>query len=334
MATFDNANAIVSTAVDQGFIPQMWSDEVIAVYKKNLVAANLIRKLNHNGKKGDTIYVPTPDRAAASDKAAAAAVTLIAHGSDNRVTITIDKHKEYSRLIEDFADVQALASLRRFYNDDAGYAISRAVDYDVIEELLGRSLSGTVFDASVAANTLIDQAVTIAAGTVIDGAGAFANAITDDATGYASVADAGIRAAVRLLDVADVPLMGRAWMVRPEVKEVLTGLPRFTEEAFVGERGGDNTIRNGLVGNTYGIEVFVTNQLPGVEASDVEDKTNGYASVFVQQDAAVLVEQMSMRSQKQYKQEFLSDLLTTDTIYGKRRLRDSNIVVMFSENVA
>jgi hypothetical protein len=37
------------------FVPALWSDEVVAVYKSNLVYANLIRKLNHRGKKGDTI---------------------------------------------------------------------------------------------------------------------------------------------------------------------------------------------------------------------------------------------------------------------------------------
>lgn len=332
MATFDSANAVVSTAIDQGFIPQLWSDEVIAAYKANLVAANLIRKLNHNGKKGDTIYVPTPDRGSASDKTATNAVSLQAHPTDTRVTISIDKHKEYSRLIEDFADVQALSSLRRFYVDDASYAIARATDYDVIAELLGVSLSGTVFDATEPANTMIDQAVTVASNEIIDGAGAFVSAITNAATGYATVSDGGIRTAVRIFDTNDVPMSNRAWMVRPEVKEVLLGLPRFTEEAFVGEAARANSIRNGLVGDVYAMEVFVTNQLPTVEASDSENAANGYCSIFVHRDAAVHVEQMAMRSQRQYKQEFLADLLTTDTIYGVKRLRDTNIILMFSEN--
>ena len=37
------------------FIPEVWSDEIVAAYKKNLVAANLIKKMNFKGKKGDTV---------------------------------------------------------------------------------------------------------------------------------------------------------------------------------------------------------------------------------------------------------------------------------------
>jgi hypothetical protein len=32
------------------FIPEIWSDEVVATYKKNLVLANLIKKIAFKGK--------------------------------------------------------------------------------------------------------------------------------------------------------------------------------------------------------------------------------------------------------------------------------------------
>lgn len=124
-------NHVISSEVPN-FIPELWSDEVVASYKSNLVFAQLVRKLNHRGKKGDTIRIPTPARGSASDKAAETQVSLIQHGTDTGLVITIDKHKEYSRLIEDIVDVQALESLRRFYTDDAGYAIASQVDRDLI----------------------------------------------------------------------------------------------------------------------------------------------------------------------------------------------------------
>jgi hypothetical protein len=114
------------------------------------------------------------------------------------------------------------------------------------------------------------------------------------------------------------------------VKEVLTGLARFTEEAFVGERGAGNTIRNGLVGNVYGVDVYVTNQLPQLEASTGDDTAAGQVSLFFHSDSTVLVEQMGVRTQRQYKQEFLADLLTSDMIYGVKNLRDSSIVPIFT----
>jgi hypothetical protein len=40
-------------------------------------------------------------------------------------------------------------------------------------------------------------------------------------------------------------------------------------------------------------------------------------------DAFALAEQVSVRSQTQYKQEWLGDLFTSDTIYGVSELRDT-----------
>jgi len=43
-------------------------------------------------------------------------------------------------------------------------------------------------------------------------------------------------------------------------------------------------------------------------------------------DSMVLVEQMSVRTQTQYKQEYLGTLFTADTIYGVSRMRDAATV--------
>ncbi len=50
----------VGVSVAGNFIPELWSDEVIGAYKSNLVVANLVTKLSHKGKKGDTIHIPVP----------------------------------------------------------------------------------------------------------------------------------------------------------------------------------------------------------------------------------------------------------------------------------
>jgi len=46
-----------TTTTSANFIPELWSDEVIGAYKSNLVLANLVTKLSHKGKKGDTIHI-------------------------------------------------------------------------------------------------------------------------------------------------------------------------------------------------------------------------------------------------------------------------------------
>ena len=121
------------------FIPELWSDEIVAAYQSNLVMANLVNKMSFRGKKGDTLHVPKPTRGNASDKAASTQVTLIA-ATESEVVVNINKHKEYSRLIEDITEAQAQASLRRFYTADAGYAIAKAVDSDLVA--LGRGVQG------------------------------------------------------------------------------------------------------------------------------------------------------------------------------------------------
>ena len=49
-------NVVQSTVNTAGFIPEVWSDEIIAAYKKNLVAANLFKKMSMKGKKGDVMH--------------------------------------------------------------------------------------------------------------------------------------------------------------------------------------------------------------------------------------------------------------------------------------
>ena len=294
----NNNNVTVTTAAT--FIPEIWSDEIVATYKKSLVAANLIKKMNFKGKKGDTVNIPVPTRGTASAKAANTQVNLNV-ATENNIPVLINKHFEYSRLIEDIVDVQALASMRQFYTDDAGYALAKQVDTSVIQ--LGRGVNG-------------------GDGTA-DYTGAYSGA--DGTTAYTGTAgaltDAAIRRTIQRLDDQDVPMEGRFLIVPPSSRNTLMGLARYTEQAFVGESGSANTIRNGEIGNLYGIPVFVS--------SNADTATDGdRIALMGHKDFAVLVEQMGVRSQTQYKQEWLGTLFTSDTIYGVKELRDYSAVAL------
>lgn len=308
------------------FVPQLWSDEVLASYKANLVMANLVRKLNHRGKKGSSIKIPTPARGSVSSKAAETQVTLIQHGTDAGLTINIQKHKEYSRLIEDIVDVQALASLRRFYTDDAGYAIAKRVDFDLIWEAISgaRSVGSAPTLVEEAGTGEIDSTSTFTNAVVGDGTTAWSAAANGNAGNAADLTDVGIRRGILLLDNVDAPMAGRVLVIPPVVKADLTGIARFTEKAFTGEVGSSNTIRNGLVGDVYGVEIYVTNQLPKVE--DAGGNNDQQACLLFQRDALVLVEQMGVRTQEQYKQEYLANLFTADMIYDVKTVRGTSIV--------
>jgi len=281
------------------FIPEIWSDEIAAAYKKSLVAANLVKKMSFKGKKGDTVHIPVPTRGSAASKTAGSQVTLIA-ATESEVTVSINNHYEYSRLIEDIVEAQALSSLRQFYTDDAGYALGKQVDTDLIK--LGRIAQGGANTAAYTKGYIGGDG-----STLYVAANNNASALTD----------AGIRRAIQRLDDSDVPMDGRFFIIPPSSRNTLMGLARYTEQAFVGEVGSANTIRNGEIGNLYGMPVFVSSN-----ADTTSGSTAARACLMAHKDAMVLVEQMGVRSQTQYKQEYLGTLFTADTLYGVAELRD------------
>tara|TARA_R110000868_G_scaffold319955_1_gene580927 strand:+ start:885 stop:1826 length:942 start_codon:yes stop_codon:yes gene_type:complete len=283
------------------FIPEIWSDEIIAAYKKNLVMANLVMKMNFKGKKGDVVHIPAPTRGSASLKAASTAVTLIAD-TESEVQVSINRHFEYSRFIEDITEAQALSSMRQFYTTDAGYALSRAVDTDLIN--LGRSSNGGAGTNAYATGAFIGG----------DGTTAYVAANNNES----ALTDAAIRRTIQRLDDNDTPMDQRFFIIPPSSRNTLMGLARYTEQAFVGD---GNAIRNGEIGNLYGIPVFTTSNC---------DTASGTAAARVclmgHRDSMVLVEQIGIRSQIQYKQDYLSTLFTSDTLYGVAGLRNAGTV--------
>tara|TARA_R110000764_G_scaffold103830_1_gene189480 strand:+ start:134 stop:1060 length:927 start_codon:yes stop_codon:yes gene_type:complete len=289
-----------TAAVANNFIPELWSDEVIGAYRSNLVVANLVTKLSHKGKKGDTIYIPVPERGSASIKAAGTQVVLSA-ATNTKVTVNINKHYEYSKLIEDIAEVQALASFRKFYTEDAGYALAKQVDSDLftLAETFAKTGVGVVGGTGAA---MYEKAVIGSNGTTLYN-GASSNA--------AAIADAGIRGMILQLDDADVPMDNRVMVIPPVAASTMLGLNRFTEQQFIGN--GD-AIKTGKIGMIYGMDVYVSTNCPTATSTD-------RVGMIMHKDALVLAEQVGVRSQTSYKQEWLADLFTSDTIYGYQTLR-------------
>ena len=295
------------------FIPEIWSDEVVAAYKSNLVIANLVKKMGMSGKKGDTIHVPKPIRGSATAKAANTAVT-IQNSTEEEVLIAIDKHFEFSRLIEDITEVQALASLRQFYTGDAGYGLAKQIDSDLFQ--LGKKFgddngSGSdwvhsnTYNFSGSAGIETYAADAVAAGDVFN--------------------DAGFRAAIQKLDDADVPMDGRSFVVPPSIRNAIMGVDRYMSSDFVDGRG----VKNGQIGNLYGIDVYTTSNCPVLETAS-ENSAGGIVkgAMLFHKDAMVLAEQQAVRSQTQYKQEFLGTLYTADCLYGTQVLRPEAGIVL------
>jgi N4-gp56 family major capsid protein len=191
--------------------------------------------------------------------------------------------------------IQANPSLRKFYTDDAGYALANAVDsaiFDEVESLNGGGAAGS----------------NVWSGAVIAGDGTTAYV---DATGNANstaITDAGIRRVIQFLDDNNMPMNGRFLVIPPVGRRVMMGLARFTEQAFTGD---GKPILNGKLGMVYGVSVHVSTNCPIPSLG-----TTARIGVLAHEDAIVLAEVSGPRVQTQYKQEYLATLLTADTIFG------------------
>lgn len=337
MALGSNHTTVTTSA---NFIPEMWSDETIAAYKNKLVLGNLVTKISFKGKKGDTLHIPVPGRGSASAKAANSQVTLVADTA-GVVDVLINKHFEYSKLYEDIAEMQALNSMRRFYTDDAGYALAKQVDQDL--HLLGAGFNG----GSIAGATNLYEAAVIGG----DGSTAFSGSANTNTGNATAITDAGLRKMIQTLEDQDVMGDELVMVIPPVEASVLRGISRFTEQAFVGD---GNVIKTGRLGNLYGVEIFTSTNCPWIHVNSVTGTqsvtfsstaptgasftdafgltvdwststptdTKYRAGMIFHKDAMAHAEQMGIRTQSQYKQEYLGTLVTADTIYGVKELRD------------
>ena len=265
------------------FIPELWSDEILDALEHRLVMAKLVNQDFSDlvSGKGDTVHIPTVSNLSANDKTAKAPVTVQSN-TETAVTITVNKHKEVSFLVEDFAEIQTSVNLRSIYTKRAGYAIAKVLDDDIITQ------AGTCFDC-----------------------------IDSTSTGNSSTLDeADILMAKTLLDENDTPMEDRHLVVAPQQYNELLKIERFTEHRMLDNSG--MPIERGLLGSIHGFSVWMTQQLSasGTATTDTID------SLAFHRDSVALVIQLRPRVQANYLPEYLGWLVTVDVIYGLGCLRD------------
>jgi len=106
----------------------------------------------------------------------------------------------------------------------------------------------------------------------------------------------------------------------------MMGIDRYVSSDFV----SGMPVQNGKIGEVYGVDIYVsTNCATSEAAADNTANTNDLkAALLMHKDTSVLVEQLGVRSQTQYKQEWLSTLYTADQIYGVKVLRPESGFIM------
>lgn len=300
MAAWDPSGSVMGVTDAASFIPELWSDETVAAYKANLVMAGLVTNFNHVGRKGDTFHIPAPGRLSARAKSQGTQIT-VDQDTAASIDISIDKHYYVSQLFEDIALIQGLDSMRQHYTDDYGYALATQVDTDLMGLYAGFQGGTEVIGG--------------------DGTTAWDPSSTGNGT---ALTDAGIRNMMQTLDDANIPQGDRALVIPPVTKNTLLGLPRFTEQAFVGDAGSSNSIRNGRIGDIYGMGVYVSTNCPTI--TNTGATVNYRVGMMLHKSAAALVMQSNVTFEMERKIEWLGDLLISHILYGVKELRDDAAV--------
>ena len=101
-------------------------------------------------------------------------------------------------------------------------------------------------------------------------------------------------------------------VIPPAVKRDLLGISNYVSSDFV----SGQPVVSGKIGTLYGVDFYVSTNLTG----NAGEKN----CLLMHKDALVIAEQLGVRTQTQYKQEYLADLMTADTLYGVETYRPEN----------
>ena len=115
---------------------------------------------------------------------------------------------------------------------------------------------------------------------------------TDDTAVAADVfSDAFFRDMIQKLDDNNVPMENRVLIIPPSVRNTIMGIERYVSSDFV----SGSTVNSGLIGNLYGVDVYVSANCATIEAAgdNTASSIDTRAALLFHKDAIVLAEQQS-----------------------------------------
>lgn len=233
-----DSGAVDGTPATKPFVPQIWAPEVEKNRTDNLVLWDFIdhSNLGEAVQYGDTIHVPFMDEIDAdvnTNTTTDGTATAIDGIKTRYVDVLIDRYLRKPVGVQDVAKAQSKYEFRALYVERLGRWIAKAHDTEVINKI--QAESGILKQKTAAAGQLA----------------------------YSDIVDA-----LGLLDAANVPEDNRALFVNGKVRATLRKIPEFTSYASVGEKGIVKT-QHGLVGEIFGMPVYVTNVIKQKGSKDV-----------------------------------------------------------------
>lgn len=272
------------------FIPEIWSAQLLSSLKKTLVFAGPgVVQRDYEGEitqAGDTVKITSISRPTV--------------GTYTKNSTTINP--------ENLTDAQ-----RSLLIDQSKYFAFEIDDVDLRQSANGGALMQEA--ATEAAYALADTADQYVAGlyTGVDSG----NAIGTTAITSSTLAVTNLINLVVKLDNSNVPKQGRYVIVPPWYHGLLLGSDIFHR---VDASGNDGTLRNGIVGRAFGLDVLVSNNCANVTGDDwIVQAGHPSALAFAEQ----IVKTEAYRPENAF-----SDALKGLHLYGAKLVRPTAIATL------
>ncbi len=325
--------ALASTA----YTPEVWAIESLMVLRNNLVMARLCHRDFDNvvAQAGDKVNTRKPTKLTAQTWAGIGGVGTADVALDSRselsvetlqaqtLTVTLDKLKYTSFIVEDKESALSIKNLRDEYIIPAMDPIAEAVDDDLVSEF--EALTSTDFAGN---------AITASIGDTSGGGGPLG------ATGAALNAGDIIGARKTLSD-AQCPMEGRRLILSTEHESDLLQVDNFVR---ADQSGATDALTNANLGRKFGFDIYTSQNITGsTRTTDPGDPQSfafhrnaitlvtrplppvpaGMGAVSTTQS----LDDVSMRVTNSYEHRFKGVVVSFDILYGVK-LMDANLGVI------
>lgn len=289
---------ITTTAVDDG-LATIIAANALGYLKSNTVLARLVaRDWDDNvASYGQAVKIPFTGSLSVNDKSADSTIILQAP-TDTNVTITLNKHKEVSFLIEDIARFLARPDYQAQYISDGMAKVAEQIDGDIAALYSG--LSQTI-----------------------------------DAT--AGLAESHFRQARKLLNTAKAPLSQRYAVLHEDAEYEFLGIEKAVNgdyAATLGQAaaaamagrfmGFDVLLDQNIKTSTSQKNLFIHRNAFALATRPLASAPAGMGVVQRTMDE----DGMGLRVTLSYSHDYLGVKVTIDVLYGVSELRDSHGVVV------
>jgi len=301
--------ANVTPTVAAAFIPELWAQRALDYMRSNIALARLVTKDTDVAafNVGDVLHIPYPGTFTAADKSPDTAITPAAPSGGGEVTVTLNKHKHVTFLVEDVARAQANQDLMDLYIRGASIALAEQIETDLFALYAGLSQSVGTSGTDLSEDTVL--------------------------------------AAKKKLDDAKIARQGRFMVISSKDENALLKVDRFTRADAIA-RGGV-PIGEGQLGRIHGFDVYMSQLVPVVTGTPNSTKNlAGTREMFILAmrglpepppnsgaRAAAITDPQSglvIRVLYAYNPSHLGVQITLDVLYGIAKLRDAAGVVVLS----